>query len=489
MTERIFGTDGIRARAGTGPLTPENILRVGRALGSHLWQSHSGDERPRVLLGVDPRPSADFVGTTLASGLIAERCDVHWPGMMSTPEVAFLTRNGPFAAGVVVTASHNPAHDNGIKIFSAEGEKLDPAIEAELETAIQAASASTPADVPDNTRHGWLHLGRQNFYEEFILKTFRASFESLSDKPLSIVVDCAFGARSIDIQTISRLARSLVMGRTTPDRRLESPMRASDDSNKNVLDVTFLNAASPSQPDTHHLINHDCGSLHPNACAEVVLDTGADLGICFDGDGDRVVLIDEKGIIRDGDFMLGLLAQDMKLRGVLKNDTVVGTSMANLGLDQFLTEQGIQFIRTDVGDRNVWQAMKADGHVLGGEQSGHIICSDEGHTSGDGLYSALRIIEVMLDTGAPLSKLCADIRKFPQRLENLRVESKPPLDTLATLIETKATIEGELATNGRVNVRYSGTEPLLRIMVEAETDAMVDDAIERLINAAQKDLA
>lgn len=484
----LFGTDGVRAPAGEGPLTPESILAIGRALGRYLNVQAAGERRPQILIGVDPRPSADMVGMTLASGLIAESCDVHWPGMMSTPEVAFLTGHGPFAAGISVTASHNPATDNGIKIFGKDGRKLSAAIERELEQAIASGKVSGTAR-PRGNRYGWLALGREKKYEEFIVKTFRKSFMALKKRRLSVVFDMAYGARSIDLQVLSQLAHSLAFGKTVPEYRVGSALVAGGESAGNALDIYFMNAASPTQPETHHLINVECGSLHPQGCARAVRELKADIGVCFDGDGDRCILVDEAGQVRDGDHMLNLLATDMKARGVLKNDTVVSTSMANLGLDAALSAQGIKLVRTDVGDRHVSEGMQQHGAVLGGEQSGHVIIGDEGHNAGDGLYTALRIIEVMLDAGKPLSELCAPVRKFPQTIVNVKASHKPPLANLKALVRLAAKHETELGAKGRVNIRYSGTEPLLRIMVEAETDDIVRRVADELAAAARKDLA
>ena len=233
---RLFGTDGIRSVAGEDALSPGNILRLGRALGRYLCGFTKGNERPVVLLGVDPRPSADFVGTTLCAGLIAECCDVHWPGMMSTPEVAFCTKHGPFAAGIAVTASHNPANDNGIKILAKDGGKLPDVVERELERAVAQDGANSNAR-PSKGRFGWLQLSRERHYEEFIAGTFRASFANLAKKPLRVVFDCAFGARSIDLQVVSRLAKSVAMGRTLPQLRTGMPMNTSDENAKNALDI------------------------------------------------------------------------------------------------------------------------------------------------------------------------------------------------------------------------------------------------------------
>jgi len=486
--QALFGTDGVRAPAGKGALSPENILAIGRALGAYLSAHASGERRPQVLIGVDPRPSADLVGMTLASGLVAECCDVHWPGMMSTPEVAFLTGHGPFAAGISITASHNPATDNGIKIFGKDGRKLPGPIERMLEDSIARGKAGGDAH-PVGNRFGWLQLGREKKYEEFIVKTFRKSFVTLKKRRLSVVFDLAYGARSIDLQILSQLAHSLAFGKTTPEYRVGSALVAGGESAGNALDLFFMNASSPSQPETHHLINVECGSLHPQGCAKAVRELKADVGVCFDGDGDRCILVDEKGEIRDGDHMLALLATDMKARGVLQNDTVVSTSMANLGLDAALAAQKIKLVRTDVGDKFVSEAMTKHGSKLGGEQSGHVIISDEGHVAGDGLYTALRVIEVMLDAGRPLSELCGGVRKFPQTIVNVKAASKPALSTLKTLAKAAAKHEAELGSKGRVNIRYSGTEPLLRIMVEAETDAIVKRVADELAAAAKKDLA
>ncbi|MCB1022417.1 MAG: hypothetical protein KDC27_20985, partial [Acidobacteria bacterium] len=486
-SQKLFGTDGVRSEAGKGALTPENILAIGRALGRFLADHAKPGERPMVLLGVDPRPSADLVGTALAAGLIAEHCDVHWPGMMSTPEVAFLTGHGPFAAGISVTASHNPAEDNGIKIFGRDGFKLPADVEARLETAVVSGKTVGEA-TSKGARFGWLQLGRERHYETYIVKTFRKSFAALRKRPLAAVVDAAYGARSVDLQILSQLAHSLAFGKSEPEFRVGASMQAGGEAANNALDVYFLNAASPNHPDSHFMINRNCGSLHPEGCAHAVRELKADVGICFDGDGDRCILIDETGAVRDGDHMLALLAADMKARGVLKNDTVVSTTMANLGLERALTELGIKLVRTDVGDKYVLEAMHKHGAVLGGEQSGHIILADEGHLAGDGLYTALRVIEVMLDTGKPLSELCAGVTKFPQSIANVRTRSKPALGSLKTLGRATKQLNAELGSRGRINIRYSGTEPLLRIMVEAEDQATLGRVSSALVAAAKKDL-
>lgn len=485
---RLFGTDGIRSVAGEDALSPGNVLRLGRALGRYLCGFTKGNERPVVLLGVDPRPSADYVGTTLCAGLIAECCDVHWPGMMSTPEVAFLTKHGrQFAAGIAVTASHNPANDNGIKIIAKDGGKLPDVVERELERAIAQDGASAPAR-PSKGRFGWLQLSRERHYEEFIAGTFRASFANLVKKPLRVVFDCAFGARSIDLQVVSRLAKSVTLGKTLPQLRTGMPMNTSGDNAKNALDIFYLNTASPSNPDTHHLINAGVGSLHPQSCAAAVKELQADLGVCFDGDGDRCILVDEKGEIRDGDYMLAILARDLKQSGKLKGDTVVSTSMANFGLEAALRDAGVKLIRTEVGDRFVRDAMKSGGFVLGGEQSGHLIVSDEQHDIGDGLYTALRIIEVMLDSGKKLSELCNGLTKYPQVIRNVRVSHKPELTELRHVVEARREAEKKLGNEGRIVVRYSGTEPLLRIMVEGRDQTLVNSVAGAVEAAAKKEI-
>jgi phosphoglucosamine mutase len=484
---RLFGTDGIRTVAGEDALSPGNILRLGRALGRYLCGFTKGNERPVVLLGVDPRPSADYVGTTLCAGLIAECCDVHWPGMMSTPEVAFCTKHGPFAAGIAVTASHNPANDNGIKILAKDGGKIPDVVERELERAVAQDGASTNAQ-PTKGRFGWLQLSRERHYEEFIAGTFRASFANLAKKPLRVVFDCAFGARSIDLQVVSRLAKSVAMGRTLPQLRTGMPMNTSGDNAKNALDIFYLNTASPSNPDTHHLINAGVGSLHPQSCAAAVKELQADLGVCFDGDGDRCILVDENGEIRDGDYMLALLAKDLKEAGKLKGNTVVSTTMANFGLEEALRKDGIKLIRTEVGDRYVREAMKSGGFVLGGEPSGHLIIADEQHDIGDGLYTALRVIEIMLDSSSKLSALSAALSKYPQVIRNVRVTHKPELTSLRHVVEARRAAEKKLGDQGRIIVRYSGTEPLLRIMVEGRNQALVNSVTDALEAAAKKEL-
>jgi phosphoglucosamine mutase len=486
-TGRLFGTDGVRGEAGSGALAPERVFALGRALGTFLVAHAPDGRRPMVLVGVDPRPSADMVGLALASGLITERCDVHWPGMMSTPEVAFLTARGPYQAGVVITASHNPARDNGIKIFGQDGHKLPAAIEHRLERAVLTGKAAGDTSRKGG-RYGWLNIARERHYATWMVSTFRQRFAAARRQPLSIVIDAAFGARSVDAQILAQIVHSLAFGSTVPEFRVGASMHAAGNDAGNALDVYFLNASSPSYPDMHNRINEGCGSLYPEGCAHAVRELRADLGICFDGDGDRCVLVDENGEVRDGDYILALLAADMKARGALKNDTVVSTTMANLGLERALRESGISLVRTDVGDKYVAEAMQKSGAVIGGEQSGHIILYDDGHVAGDGLYTALRVIEVMLRTGKPLSELCAPVRKFPQTIVNLRVKAKPALSKLKNLSRAQRELAHRLGNRGRINIRYSGTEPLLRIMVEAEDRGTLDSVASELTAAARSDL-
>jgi phosphoglucosamine mutase len=406
--------------------------------------------------------------------------------MMSTPEVAFLTRHGPFSAGVAITASHNPARDNGIKIFAKSGHKLPDAVERKLEAEVARGVAGQAAP-PRGGRFGWMQLGRERHYEEFLLKTFRASFANLVSRPLRVVFDCAFGARSIDLQTISSLAKSVQLGRSAPELRVGSPMSTSAENSGNALDVVFLNAASPNRPEEHHLINAETGSQHPKSCARAVKELQADLGVCFDGDGDRCILIDETGQVRDGDDLLGVLAADLHEQGRLENSVVVGTTMANMGLEVFLRGLGLKFVRADVGDRFVAEAMRREGAKLGGEASGHLIIADEGYDIGDGLYTALRIVEIMLDKQKPLSALCAGIRRHPQVLVNVPVREKPPLENLKSVSEAIRNANRRLR-DSRVLVRYSGTEPVLRVMVESTTAELAQQTADEIADAARREI-
>lgn len=484
----MFGTDGVRAQAGTGPLTPDSIHSLGRALGKYLYRNAEAGQRPRVLLGMDPRPSADMVGTAFASGLVAEKCDVHWPGMMSTPEVAYLTGHGPFNAGAMITASHNASTDNGVKIFGDDGRKLADSIERRLEKQVVEGKANGPVKVKKGERFGWMHFDRDAHYEDFIVGTFQKSFRTLKKKRLSVVIDAAYGARSIDLNLLTRIAHSIAFGRTLPELQVGHSLSTTGDNSDNALDIYFLNASSPSQPETHHMINENCGSTYPEGCAAAVKELGADIGICFDGDGDRCILIDETGEVRDGDYMLTILARDMKARGTLGGDTVISTVMANLGLEQALKADGIKLVRTDVGDRHVFKGMDKHSSTLGGEQSGHVIISDEGHLSGDGLYAALRIVEVMLDSNKPLSELSAGITKCPQVLINVKVKKKPALNTLKkTQLAIKAA-KKTLGKSGRINVRYSGTENLLRVMVEGFDNKLIKQTANSVVSAAKKEI-
>jgi phosphoglucosamine mutase len=480
----LFGTDGVRGVAGKGPLTPESVLAIGRSLSAQLAAGAKATQRPAVLIGTDSRPSADLLVSALACGLTAGGCDVHWPGLMSTPEVAFLTGRGPFAAGIAVTASHNAAADNGIKLFGRDGRKLDTGLERRIEQAVHNGKAGGDA-AGLRGAFGHIYRGRGREYEEYLAEAFRDSLALTRRRPLSLVLDAAFGARSVDVQTMNRLARSLAFGQTTPALQIGASIHGGA---SNGLDVYFFNAVSPGRPESRGRINEGCGSLHPEGCARAVRELKADLGVCFDGDGDRCILVDETGAVRDGDHMLALLAADMKSRGQLAGDIVVSTTMANYGLERALADLGVRLLRVEVGDRNVTAAMDKHGAMLGGEQSGHIVLADRGHFTGDGLYTALRVVQVMLETGKPLSELCAPVRKFPQAIANVRANRKAPLTELKNLAAQRRAVEAELGVRGRVNLRYSGTEPLLRIMVEAEDQTALNAAIHKLTQAARKDL-
>jgi len=427
---KLFGTDGIRGVAGEYPLDKKTVYAVGRALGDHLPVGPR-----RVVIGQDTRESSGWMADTLAAGLRASKVETASAGVVPTPTIAYLTQTHSFSAGVVISASHNPWRDNGIKVFGPDGYKLVDEIELEIETEIFAllkedaelsetnAGPSLPGD-----------SGLRTDYLNWLTRTIAGA------ERLHIVVDCANGAAStVAPEIFKRSGAHTEFTHRTPDGRN---------------------------------INENCGALHPEIVAREVLARTADLGICFDGDADRALFADSNGHVVNGDAVMLLLARDLKQRGELINDTVVATTMSNMGLETALRDSGIKMLRAPVGDKYVLETMRKTGAVLGGEQSGHIILSREA-TTGDGLLTAIRVLEIVAASARPLADLAAGMKVFPQTIKNVRVKEKRPLDELAQVQSAIEDAERELKGNGRVNVRYSGTESLARVMVEAETEEIV----------------
>lgn len=435
QTRQLFGTDGIRGVAGEFPLTLESTFLIGRALGHDLVRT---DRRARVVIGQDTRESSAWIADRIALGLVSCGVEVHSAGVITTPGVAYLARSRKYSAGVVVSASHNPWTDNGIKVFSGDGYKLpdsrELAIEQEIFTLLQDARAHPePSDKPPASLPGEGEL--RHAYIEWLAGNAKADVSRLR-----ILVDCANGAATAEAPELFRVCG---------------------------VRATFLSAS----PDGRN-INENCGALHPETVARGIAERAGqfDLGVTFDGDADRALFSDAEGRVVNGDAVLLLGARDMQARGTLATSTVVGTTMSNMGLEVALRDSGIRMLRANVGDKYVLEEMLKSGATLGGEQSGHIIFRDGEATTGDGLLTALRVMEIMARTGKPLADLISDLKVFPQTIQNVRVREKTPFTQVAEVQRAIQSAERELDGNGRVVVRYSGTEPLARVMVEAESE-------------------
>jgi phosphoglucosamine mutase len=437
---RLFGTDGIRGLANTPPLTTELAFRLGRQLVATLIQ-HDPTKKTRLVVGRDTRLSGPMLEGALVSGALSAGGDVYAVGVLPTPAIAVLTRRREAHGGVVLSASHNPFEDNGIKIFSSEGSKFPDAWEEEIEGRLNGPdTAPWPTGVD---------IGRLVVHEaaeaDYIAHARAACPHDLRD--LRIVLDCAHGATY-------RVAPEIF-------RRLGA-------------DVRVLNASPDGQN-----INRGVGAMHPEGLQKEVLRSGAQLGLAFDGDGDRLISVDEAGQIRDGDYALAICGRHLAARGQLKGGTVVTTVMANLALDRTLTKAGIGLAKVAVGDRYVLEEMLRIGANLGGEQSGHLLFLDHA-TTGDGIVSALQLIGVMRESGASLGELAQCLVKFPQVLVNVRVKSKPPVGSIPDLAERVQVLEAEMNGAGRILLRYSGTESLLRVMIEGEEQARIEHMAEEL---------
>lgn len=431
---QIFGTDGVRGRANSYPMTVEVALALGRAVGK-IFRKHEG--KHRVVIGKDTRLSCYMFENALISGLCSMGIDTLMVGPFPTPGVAFITRAYRADAGIIISASHNPYYDNGIKFFSSEGFKLSDAWEREMEglVAKNDFGDSLPADydIGKNTK---IH-DADGRYIEFVKATFP---RRLSLKDLTIVLDCANGA--------SYRVAPLVF------RELDATVHV------------YGNAPNGLN------INDGCGSLHLETIQKAVIDHRADVGIALDGDADRVIMIDENAQIVDGDVILAICARDMMRRGLLRNNRVVSTVMANFGFMKAMQESGIEVIKSQVGDRHVIQDMLKHDAILGGEQSGHLIFLEH-NTTGDGLVSALQVLRIMIETESKLSDLASIFKRYPQATINVPVKTKPPLSGMKDVQESIKHVEKALGDSGRVLVRYSGTEDICRVMVEGPKQKQV----------------
>jgi phosphoglucosamine mutase len=451
MSERrLFGTDGVRGTANVHPMTAEMALSLGQAI-ARVFRV-DGNKKRRIIIGKDTRLSGYLFEDALAAGICSMGVDVIQVGPMPTPGMAFLTADMRCQAGVMISASHNPYQDNGIKFFSSDGYKLPDAIERRIEALIASGELSGVRAPPDEIGRARRIEDVAGRYVVFLKKTFPME---LSLDGMRVVLDCANGA-------------SYVVGPTVLEE---------------LGAEVFRIGVSPNGRN----INEGCGSLHPEKVADKVNETRADLGIALDGDADRAVLVDEKGAIVDGDQLLALCAQDMVERGVLRGGQVVATVMSNLGLEKALQELGVGLLRTQVGDRYVVDAMREGGFNLGGEQSGHVIFLDH-NTSGDGLITALQVLAVMRRKGRTLSELTADFVRYPQVLLNVRVAEKKPIESLSEFSKTVERVEGALDGRGRVLIRYSGTEPKARIMVEGDDEKQIREYAHDLAEALRRAL-
>jgi len=447
MKNKYFGTDGIRGRVGDSPVTADFMLRLGRAAGKVLAD---GDSRS-VVIGKDTRISGYMFESALEAGLASAGANVAMLGPMPTPAIAYLTRTLHACAGIVISASHNPFYDNGIKFFSAEGEKLPDDVEAAIEAELDQPFSTVSSELMGKAVRIEDAAGR---YIEFCKGTipFTTMFRGLK-----IVVDCANGATyRVAPAVLEELGAEVIAIGVDPDG---------------------LN------------INEACGSTYPEFARQAVLEHGADLGISLDGDGDRVIMVDAKGEIVNGDELLYIIATARQDKGLLQGG-VVGTVMSNFGLELALKERQIPFERAPVGDRHVHRALIRNGWTLGGEASGHLLCLDKTST-GDGIISALQVLEVMVSTGKSLAELTADVQKLPQVMINVPVnrEAAAGLADSKAINATLKSVQDQLGGTGRVILRPSGTEPLIRVTLEGTDDVQVNHLAEELANVVRAELA
>jgi len=451
-TRQLFGTDGIRGVAGEFPLTLESTYLIGRALGHGLLRIHPD---PRVVIGQDTRQSSSWIADRVSQGLTSSGCKVESAGVITTPGIAYLARSRKFAAGVVISASHNPWTDNGIKIFSGDGYKLPDAHELTIEQEIfNLLEDPNRAELPQEVLPGSLpgDAGLRHAYIGWLQANTKTDLSRLR-----ILVDCANGAATAEAPELFRACG------------IQATIQCAAPDGKNI--------------------NTNCGALHPEVLARLVRERAGqfDLGVTFDGDADRALFSDSSGQVVNGDGVLLLVARDLAARGRLVGSTVVATTMSNMGLEIALRKSGIRMLRANVGDKYVLEEMLKTGAILGGEQSGHIIFLDGEATTGDGLLTALRVIEILARAGKPLAELIHDLRVFPQVIQNVRVREKVPFSQVPSIQQAIETAERTLDGNGRVVVRYSGTEALARVMVEAEREEDVrrwTDALAAALRSA-----
>jgi phosphoglucosamine mutase len=426
---KLFGTDGIRGIANKYPMTSEMAVKIGRAIASFFKNT----ENPKIIIGKDTRISGDMIENALVSGICSMGVDVYLAGIIPTPGIAYLTPEIGANAGIVISASHNPYYDNGIKVFGNKGLKLSDNMESEIEKLILDETIETICQEIQDTGRVSIINNSGNKYSDFLKKCFP---ENIDLKGLKIVVDCSNGA-TYDIAP-----------------GLLADMGAE-------VQTLFVN------PDGKN-INNNCGSQHPEILSKKVIETKSDIGLAYDGDGDRLIVVDEKGDIASGDQILAVYANYLKKINKLKNNIVVSTIMSNMGLGVSLKKLGIKHAMSNVGDRYVLEQMLINDAIIGGEDSGHIIFLDE-QTTGDGILAGLKLIEIITHETKPLSELLKIMTVFPQELVNVEVNSKPDINSVPEIVDAIKNAENKLGENGRILVRYSGTQSLCRVMVEGPT--------------------
>ena len=452
QTRQLFGTDGIRGVAGEFPLTRDSVYWIGRALGHDLVRVNA---KARVVIGQDTRSSSQWIADRFLQGLASVGVETRSAGVITTPGVAFLARSQGFDAGVVISASHNPWTDNGIKIFSGDGYKLPDARELAIEKEIFALlqADTLPPDIPPEFAG---FPGEETLRQAYV--RWLAGGVSADLSRLRVAVDCANGAATAEAPELFGALK---------------------------VNTTFLH----STPDGRN-INENCGALHAEIVAGFIAGKPGsfDVGVTFDGDADRALFCDAQGRVVNGDAVLLMVAREMQSRGALAKGTVVATTMSNMGLELALRRSGIRMLRANVGDKYVLEEMQRVGATLGGEQSGHILFRDGEATTGDGLLTALRVLEILVRTGKPLADLVSDLKVFPQTIRNVRVRSKTPFAQIPPVQAAITAAERELDGNGRVVVRYSGTEALARVMIEAESKEQMARIAESIVEAIRSAL-
>lgn len=445
----LFGTDGIRGRANTYPLVGDISYKIGKAL---VYALGKNGRKNKIIIGKDTRLSGYLLESALTSGIVSTGADAYLVGPMPTPAIAFLVRSMRADAGVVISASHNPFYDNGIKIFSHKGLKLDDKVETLIEQFVLKDKLKDLDITGDKIGRAFRIRDTLGRYVVFAKSFFPYS---LSLSGLRIVLDCANGAAyKVAPMIFEELGAEVI--------------------------------AINNEPNGVN-INDKCGSTHPDAIVDATRLYRADVGIAFDGDGDRVIMVDDNYNVTNGDKILAILAEDMKKEGKLKKDTVVGTVMTNYGLEEYLKNIGVKLERVDVGDKHIVKRMLNGGFNLGGEQSGHVVLSDF-NTTGDGIITALAVLSVSKKRGISLSKLCKNFRITPEKTKNIMVRSKPPLDEINDIKKAMENAEKMLNGTGRLVVRYSGTEALLRITAESEDEQIIGKCINMISDAVKKNL-